>query len=438
LVWLAGLRPLWLDEVLTLAGAVKPTVHELLVWVGFNPGSSPLGFLIERPFIETMGLTRLAARLPSILFSILSAIALAGFARDLKLPRGHSLLLIVYLALPIQLRYAVEARPYAAALFFTISALWCLWRLLEESEVPERPSWWLAVTYALLVAVGLYAQPFAAFVQVGALAALALSSQRRAVVVAAVALAAGCLLFAPWYLHVREAWRQEIASSGYTTTFTPRSLLILVREMAGGGYWQSIPLLLAACLGWPELPPRVRRFLLGGILLGASGAMAADAASGYFFAARHALFVVPELVVLATAGFTASRHRSGRYRWLGCALAAVLIASSIVKSWGYFRGDSEDWPGAAKALLAEARAGACVIVPQPEPEDLYAVFEPELRQHFCTASTASGLVGIIETYYTVPVRLQETAAILTARGFHADGEAKLPGGVRLLLYGRVP
>jgi hypothetical protein len=248
-----------------------------------------------------------------------------------------------------------------------------------------------------------------------------------------VALAAGCLPFAPWYLHVREAWQREIASSGYTTTLTPRSLLIFVRELAGGGYWQSIPLLLAACLGWRELQPRVRRFLVGGILFGAGGAMAADAASGYFFATRHALFVIPVLIILATAGFTASR-----YRWLGCALAAVLIASSIVKNWGYFRGGSEDWPGAAKALLAEARAGACVIVPQPEPEDLYAVFEPELRQHFCTASTASGRVGIIETYYTVPLRLQETGAILTARGFHADGEARLPGGVRLLLYRSLP
>jgi uncharacterized membrane protein len=432
LVWLAGLRPLWLDEVLTLAGAVKPTVHELLVWVGFNPGSSPLGFLIERPFIETMGLTRLGARLPSILFSILSAIALAGFARDLKLPGGSSLLLIMYLALPIQLRYAVEARPYTAALFFTIAALWCLWRLLEGPKAPERSSWGLAIAYALLVAAALYAQPFAAFVQIGALAALALSSQRRAVVVAAVALAAGCLLFAPWYLHVSEAWRQEIAGSGYTTTFTPRSLLIFVREIAGGGYWQSIPLLLAACLGWRELQPRVRQFLLGAILLGAGGAMAADATSGYFFATRHALFVIPALVVLATAGFTASR--SGRYRWLGCALAAVLIPASIVKSWGYFRSGSEDWPGAARALLAEARTGVCVIVMQPEPEDLYAIFEPELRGHFCTPASASGPVVIVTTRYTVAERVAQTVTVLTARGFRTNGTTVLPSGVALLLF----
>jgi uncharacterized membrane protein len=423
LFWLSGRLPLWLDEVLTLIGAVKPTLHDLLVWVGYNPGSSPLGFLVERPFVETLGLTRLAARLPSMLFSILSAIALAGLVRDLQLPRGTSLLLIVYLALPIQLRYAVEARPYGAALFVTIVALWCLWRLMEH------PGWALAVTYALLVAAGLYLQPFAAFVQIGALLALAFSSNRKATLVAAAALAAGCLLFAPWYLHVREAWQQEIAGAGYTATLTPTSLLLLLREIAGGGYWQSIPLLLAAGLGWRELPSRVRRFLLGAILFGAGGAMAADAASGYFFATRHALFVIPALVILATAAFTSSRYGLAR-----CALLALFLTASITKSWTYFRGGTEDWPGAAQALLAKARAGVCIIVPPPEPEDLYAVFEPEMRQRFCAASSATGVVGIVATRYSTPGRLQQTAAILTARGLRADGEASLPGRVRLLLY----
>jgi mannosyltransferase len=427
LVWLAGLLPLWLDEVLTLAGAAKPTLHELMAWVGFNPGSSPLGFLVERPFIEALGLTRLGARLPSMLFSILSAIALLGFARDVELfanaSHRNTLLLMVYLMLPIQLRYAVEARPYAAALLFTIAALWCLWGLME------RPSWGLAGLYALLVAAGLYAQPFAAFVQLGALAGLAFSSKRRGVLIAAIALAVGCLLFAPWYLHVREAWRQEIVESGYTMTLTPRSVLALIREIAGGGYWQSIPLLLAAGLGWREMQPHVRRFLLGGILAGAVGAMAADAASGYFFATRHALFVIPALAVLASAGFGAARHRR-----VGVVLAAIFVVASVAKNWGYFRGGTEDWPGAARALLAEARGGVCVVVPQPEPEDLYAVFEPELRGHFCDAASASGLVGIVATRYSVPARLQQKAALLTARGFHADGEAALPGGVRLSFY----
>ncbi len=436
LVWLAGLLPLWLDEVLMLVGAAKPTVHELLMWVGFNPGSAPLGSLMERPFIEALGLTRLAARLPSAVFSIFSAVALIGFARDLKLfanaSHRYTLLLMVYLMLPMQLRYAVEARSYAEALFFTIAGLWCLWRLLEGHETRERPRWGLAVTYALLVAAGLYTQPFTAFIQVGALGALALSSKRRAVLVAAIALAVGGVLFAPWYLHVREAWRQEIVGSGYTVTALPRSLLVFIREIAGGGYWQSIPLLVAAGLGWRELQPRVRRFLVGGILAGAGGAMAADAASGYFFATRHALFVIPALVVLASVGFAGAR-----YRRVSVALAAIFVVASLVRNGGYFRSGTEDWPGAARALLAEARGGACVVVPQPEPEDLYAVFEPELRGHFCnatSASSASGLVGIVATRYSIPARLQQTAAILTARGFHAEGETALPGGVKLLFY----
>lgn len=422
LIWLATLRPLWLDEVLTLIGAAKPTLHELLTWVGYNPGSSPLGFLTERPFIETFGLTRLGARLPSILFSVASGVVLLGFARDLKL-RSRALLLAAYLVLPIQLRYAVEARPYAAALFLTVAALWCLWRLLN------RPSLSLAVLYALLVATGLYVQPFAAFVQVGALAALAFSSRRDAVLVAAAALAAGCLLFAPWYWHVRIAWQREIAGSGYPEPLVWRTPLVLIREIAGGGYWQSIPLLIGAWLGWNEIAPRARRFLLGVILCGAVGAMAADAVSGYFFATRHALFVIPALAALASAGFGANR-----YRRAGAALGAIFFVACAAKGGQYFRGGSEDWPGAARAMLDQARQGTCIIVPPPEPEDLYALFEPMLGSHFCTVASASGVAAITATGYSIPARLKETQTALAARGFHLTEEKGLPGAVRLLIY----
>ena len=157
--------------------------------------------------------------------------------------------------------------------------------------------------------------------------------------------------------------------------------------------------------------------------------MAADAASGYFFATRHALFVIPALAMLASAGFAAARHRR-----VGVVLAAVFVAASLVKNWSYFRGGTEDWPGAARALLAEARGGACVIVPQPEPEDLYAVFEPELRGHFCTPESAAGPVVIVTTRYTLPQRLQQADDALTARGFRPDGESRLRGDVRLLLF----
>lgn len=422
LVWLAGLLPLWLDEVLTLIGAAKPTLHGLIEWVGYNPGSSPLGFLVQRPFIEALGLTRLAARLPSILFSVLSAAALIGFAKDLD-ARARTLLLGVYLILPIQLRYAVEARPYAAALLFTIAALWCLWRLLE------RPDWRLTAAYAVLVAAAMYAQPFAVFVQAGALAALAFSSKPRGVTQAACGLALGCLLFAPWYLHVREAWKQEIVTSGYTAAVNARSALMLVREIAGGGYWQSIPLLLAACLGWKETPQRVRRFLLGGIAAGIIGAMAADAVSGYFFATRHVLFAIPALVTLAAAGFA-----SPRYRRAGAALAGIFFIASIAKSAGYFHSGTEDWPGAARVILAEAQKGSCIIVTPPEPEDLYTLFEPELREHLCRAESAIGHVAVVESRYTIPGRLEQTKAGLTSRGFRQVGASALPGEVRLELF----
>ncbi len=134
LVWLAGLRPLWLDEVLQLVASTQPDARSVTRWVTYNLGGAPLGFLAQRVFVLTLGLTPLAARAAPAIFGLLSAIVFAGFARDLK-PGATTVALAAFLVTPLQLRYAVEGRPYSQALFFALAALWCLWRLAQA------PSW---------------------------------------------------------------------------------------------------------------------------------------------------------------------------------------------------------------------------------------------------------------------------------------------------------
>jgi len=421
LAWLAGLRPLWLDEVLQLVASTQPDARSVIRWVTYNPGGAPLGYLTQRFFVLTLGLTPWAARAAPLIFSLLSAVTLAGFARDLK-ARATWVVLAAFLVTPLQLRYAVEARPYSQALFFALAALWCLWRLAPA------PSWRFAAAYAGLVTAGLYTQPLTAAVQLGALAALASGGQRRAVRQGGIALAIACLLFAPWYLHVRSAWHFGIAASQYSFAMTPKILGMLIREISGGGYVGSLALIGAAAFGWRRADSLARRFLPGSIISGIVCVIAADAVSGYFFAVRQVLFALPPVLLLATAGLPSPRRE-----WWQPGLLAIFVVASLAKDVRYFRSPGEDWPGAARALLAATSHGACAVVPSPEPKEMYQLFEPGLTGRFCNANDATGPVVIVQNRYTLASSLEETTRLLTARRFRAAAETGV-SGVRLLLF----
>jgi len=419
--WLAGLRPLWLDEVLQLIASTQPKIDGVIRWVTYNPGGAPLGYLAQRVFVLSLGATPLAARAAPAIFGLLSAVALAGFARDLK-ARSIPVVLAAFALMPLELRYAVEGRPYSQALFFALAALWCLWRLAAS------PSWRLAAAYAALVAAGLYTQPLSAAVQLGALVALACSGRGRAARWGAIALATACLLFAPWYLHVRSAWQFGIVASHFSFSTTPKILGMLLREISGGGYVASLSLAGAAALGWRRADSPARRFLLGSVVSGIVCAIAADAASGYFFAVRQVLFVLPPLLLLATAWLPISRRD-----WWQPALLAVFLAAAVVKDVSYFRSPGEAWPGAARALLAATRDGTCAVVPSPEPAELYQLFEPALSGRFCHPSEAAGPVEIVRNRYTLASSMEDATRTLAARGFRAVSETDI-AGVRLLRF----
>ncbi len=436
--WLAGLRPLWLDEVLQLAASAQPDLRDVFRWVTYNLGGAPLGFLAQRVFVLPLGLTPWAVRAAPAIFGLLSAITLAGFARDLK-AGATTVVLAVFLLTPLQLRYAVEGRPYSQALFFALAALWCLWRL---AEAPSRR---MAAAYAGLVTAGLYTQPLSAAVQLGALAALAFAGRRRAVRLGGIALAIACLLFAPWYIHARGAWHLGIAASHFGFSLSPRVLWMLLREISGGGYVASLSLIGAAAMGWRRTDSLARRFLLGSIISAIVCAIAADAISGYFFAVRQVLFVLPAMVLLAAAGLPspgwewwqsgleAVKKARPSARFVHSVLLAIFLVASLVKDVRYFHSPGEDWPGAARALLSATSHGACAVVPSPEPKELYQLFEPGLSGHFCNASDAAAPVVIVQNRYTLASSLKETTRMLAGKGFRGAAETNV-AGVKLILF----
>ena len=114
-------------------------------------------------------------------------------------------------------------------------------------------------------------------------------------------------------------------------------------------------------------------------------------------------------------------------------MLAVLLVVSLVKDVKYFRSPGEDWPGAARALLAATSRGTCAVVPSPEPREMYQLFEPGLSGRFCNASDAAGPAVAVQDRYTLASSLKEVTGVLVARGFRAVSETDI-SGVRLLLF----
>src|ERR1051326_7355855 len=154
LVLLIPSKGLWMDEIIDLNGVRNASdVNGVLDFVPGNAGGVPLGYLVDFAMIRTFGYSVAAVRFPSILFTVLACAGVFILARQTGL-RWPMLAVIAYAVSPMTLRYALEARPYAQAV------CWSVFASVAFVSLVRQPSSGKAAGYAALVAAGLYAQPY--------------------------------------------------------------------------------------------------------------------------------------------------------------------------------------------------------------------------------------------------------------------------------------
>jgi len=71
---------------------------------------------------------------------------------------------------------------------------------------------------------------------------------------------------------------------------------------------------------------------------------------------------------------------SPRREWWQPGLLAIFLVASLVKDVRYFRSPGEDWPGAARALLAATSHGACAVCAKPRAERDVPAFRTRLER----------------------------------------------------------
>ena len=368
---------LWLDEILTLIGAVVPSLSSLLDYLKGVPGASPLAFLAPRWSIDALGYSVFAARLPSVVASVAACPAIYLLAKRLKI-QPPILAVVVFALWPLQLRYAMEARPYALALAFSV------WSTEVFLSLPERPGRkWLYVVLSVLAAL---TQPYALFVTVAHVF-------YGRIAVAAIGVSAVALI--PWYAHFRADW-STVNAAQQLAAFDLKGVLVMLHEISGSGYAGTAILLVGIALAVRH----VSRFWLLGIAVPVIAVFAANATLHYFFATRQLIFILPALALVFTLG-------GNRL------LLAAFLAASLYEVIQWLRKPRENWQAAADAVQREVGAGACVkFVGDSTP--VYEFFYPSLAQHHC--SGASNYVVVGTSSYATPTQGPVVGRLLDFNG----------------------
>ncbi|HVW10873.1 MAG TPA: hypothetical protein VHC90_19940 [Bryobacteraceae bacterium] len=377
---LSGMLPLWLDEIIQLQETRGTTPAQLFESLPHQPGAAPLGYLIQQTSMHVTGYSERWARFPSAVF-VAGAVFVTGMiAAELGLAWPW-LAAAIFALFPETLRYACESRVYSQALLFSTLATWLF---LRRSTT--------LYTAALIAAI--YTQPYAVFVGV---AHLVYERRREAAIALGIAIAA----FLPWYLHTRDLWSTGLSSTDVHFAISAKTPLMLFREFAGAGYWGS-GLLLILC----AMSARHSRFLASWIGVTVLLAILADAASGYFVAARQILWILPGVAIAAALGVE-KRPRAGR------GVLAVLAAVCVWFSIRYFTAPHDDFGKAANTLMAEVRQGACVAVVPAYDRSLYEFFRPEIASANCLAPR----VILVASPYTTPAEKQAGVSRLLESGY---------------------
>ena len=276
-------------------------------------------------FVDALGRSVFWARFPAAAFSVLGCAGIVWLARQLRL-RDTAVAVILFMTLPLQFRYALEGRCYSQALFFAILATNAV------LQMARRPAPFWTCLYGVAVLLGVYSLPLTLVRAAGASGldrcCLDGPGRKRALIWAGGAAAAAGLLFAPWYWWARGLWLEAIVTQQVHFVLTWKTPFMLLREMAGGGYWISVPLLMAAGLGLASrrMSGSVKVLLLSSIAAPVAGALLADAAFDYFLAIRQMIFMLPGLVLLAAEGL---RELYERRRVAGTVFFAGILASAL-------------------------------------------------------------------------------------------------------------
>ena len=147
-------QSLWVDEIHTLGPALHATSLADAFWNYINLAPTPpLYYLFMIPWIEIMGYSETALRLPSALFGIATiGVFWFGLQRVVSKETAAAATILMALSWPA-LFYSQEVRGYSAVLFFSTTAFVTGLQILKNFAESKLRLWVLLLAMSVLAAM---------------------------------------------------------------------------------------------------------------------------------------------------------------------------------------------------------------------------------------------------------------------------------------------
>ena len=444
LIWLGAIfwgmlqRPFWLDELLHIQVS-RLSWSEVVPAATRNVGATPVTYIPQFLLANFVASPEVSGRLPAFLAFLLTLWLLQ---RSL---RSHGALVAgaacAFLAvMPLAVRYAIEARPYSVLLLVTV----CLCRLCER--LVERPRRRDAIAYGLLTLIGTYTLPILIVVPLWHAAYLALNaftiprsslwSVRTLTAPLSILLAAVCLM--PWYTYAARGWEQAIDGMHITSTISPGTALMFLREITGGGYAGLLAVLPLAVLGTTDTSTRLQERLLwlSGIVLMALAVLVIDLTFGYMFAIRQCVAILIPICVLCGLGFRRLWNFKPRLGKIYLA-ASLSLLTFLAAKWMLH--SDEDWQKAAQVALELNEGRGCIVASPLDTTPLFSIANPRVSGTLCDKAVPwlnYPQVLVIDTGYGFGAEASEGERVME-HGFQRKAERSV-GRMVLSVYAAVP
>lgn len=355
--------PLRVPEILQILAAHHFSWSRMIDWIAQTPGSAPLSYVAQLPFLLIWDHGRLAARFPSLVFAVAASILLFKLFKEIPL-KWPEFALAAFMLLPVHYRSATQARASEQALFLTALEILLFLRLIRAPSVNR------AILYGVVLTIGIYTEPYSFLPAIGQLLFLLRfvdrAHERRVVWFTLPATIAPPLIFLPYRL-----WAHLQTSSQWI--FPPA-----VPSTASPWTYVLVAVLLTGCLiaFWTTFRG-VRNMAKRIFLFCAAGGIVITLTAG------QVLWGVPGIILLFFAALEWLSANGSRRVPAAC-LGALLILCSISLDASYLTSKDEDVQAQAAAISRELTGNACVVfISQGLSKDLFVLFQPRLAQYEC-------------------------------------------------------
>jgi len=403
----AFLVPLRLSEITQAAAFLHFEWQSFFGWIAQTPGGAPLHYLAEMPFALAAPDTKPLLRVPAVIAALSSVFLFFALAK--RVPLQHPVLaLILFLAVPTHLMYATQARPYELGLFLLLLSSLAFFSLVE------RPAFFKALVYSLLLIACLYTQPSSYLPAVGYTIALLgfanVKKYRAALWYALAATVVPIAAYAPYQFwavtHRRSDWLTEqfpafaIKIAGVqalmgldpgTNPWFGITLISLLLIGLVGAIASVMPLGTFSLGAQPPAEALVRRravvfCLIGGALATLLSQIAVSGYTGQVFSPYQILWAVPALIIVFCAALDALVRLPAlkSVSLLNPAIVIIAILLCIPGDLEYVRTQPADLAKLTALVRPQLGGDTCVVfVSQRLSRYIFEVYDPDLAKYEC-------------------------------------------------------